>query len=47
MEAAIRSEFALLVAEGGLTPNQAAAKAVEKVRETYGKGSDGNDKSQA
>jgi len=41
LEAAIRREFALLIAEGELTPNQAAARAVEKVRETYGKGHSG------
>ena len=46
----IRREFAALVAEGSVTPNQAAVMALEKVREMYGsKGSadSGGDKSQA
>ena len=51
MENAIRREFAALVAEGSVTPNQAAVMALEKVREMYGsrKGSadNGGDKSQA
>lgn len=36
MEREIRQEFASLIATGEITPNQAAAMALEKIREIYG-----------
>lgn len=43
----MRREFASLMAQGGLTPNQAAVMALERVRAMYEKPSDSDNRSKA